>query len=162
MANVAIISHLERLWPVYEANQAHFGLNLSASFDLQAGTQAEALSLLMPWLWGNVERIHVWLQNSATLELANVVTFTVGSGEFDGEPIKNAILAEANDIWANPAEGSESFIWRPTVGVEEEQESRRYLRNLLGYISTLPAPTSLLPAKLYFAPGPAAGPLSVP
>ena len=140
MANVAIISHLERLWPVYEANQAHFGLNLSASFDLQAGTQAEALSLLMPWLWGNVERIHVWLQNSATLELANVVTFTVGSGEFDGEPIKNAILAEANDIWANPAEGSESFVWRPTVGVEEEQESRRYFRNLLGYVSTLPAP----------------------
>ncbi|HQR32241.1 MAG TPA: hypothetical protein PLK30_05860 [Blastocatellia bacterium] len=140
MANVAIICHLERLWPAYETDQAYFGLNLSASFDQLAGTQAEALSLLMPWLWGNVERIHIWRKNSATLELANVVSYPVNDGEFDGAPIKNAILDEAKDIWANPADGSEAFVWRPTVGVEEEQESRRYFRNLLGYVSTLPAP----------------------
>ncbi len=140
MANVAIICHLERLWPPYETDQAYFGLNLSASFDQLAGTQAEAMSLLLPWLWGNVERIHIWRKNSATLELANVVSYPVNDGEFDGAPIKNAILDEANDIWANPVEGSESFVWRPTVGVEEEQESRRYFRNLLGYVSTLPAP----------------------
>lgn len=141
MANVAIICHLERLWPAYETGQAHFGLNLSASFDQQAGSEAQALSLLFPWQWGNVEKIHIWLKTTAELKEAAVIEFALGAQDgFDAAPIKQAVENEVQAILANPAEGIESFVWHPEVGSEEEQESRRYLRNLLGYISTLPAP----------------------
>lgn len=146
MANVAIICHLERLWPEYETGQAYFGLNLAASFDQQAGTETEALNLLLPWKWGNVEKIHVWLKNTAELKDAAIIEFPLGAQEtFDGEPIKKAVEDEAASMLATSTEGLDSFLWRPEVGSEEEQEGKRYLRNLLGYVSTLPAPT---PQKL--------------
>ncbi|MBL8189605.1 MAG: hypothetical protein JNK38_16460 [Acidobacteria bacterium] len=142
MAKVAIICHLERLWPEYEAGQAYFGLNLSASFDGESGSKEEALSLLMPWLWGNVEKIHVKRKSAPMAEEVDDIEYVIGAEDlFDPEPIKNAILDEASDMLANLTEGIESFVWRPNIGTEEEEETRRYFRNLLGYVSTLPAPT---------------------
>ena len=146
MAKIAIICHIERLWPEYETGQAYFGLNLSASFDGEQGTKEEALSLLMPWLWGGVEKIHVKRQSAATAEAIDDIEYVIGAGDlFDPEPIKNAVMDEANDMLASRNEGVESFVWRPAIGTEEEQETRRYFRNLLGYVSTLPAPA---PQKL--------------
>src|SRR5262249_15368959 len=63
---------------------------------------------------------------------------------FDPEPLKKSVNDEAQDILADPTEGIDAFVWRPAVGTEEEQEGKRYFRNLLGYVSTLPAPVPQL------------------
>lgn len=143
--DVAILCHLERLGPKYEAGWTYFGLNLSAALVASAvGTPGTATKQDLE-LWRHKiaqdDGIELWLEKQdGTAGPIDPVDSQLEVVDHPA-PLPDADKQRLVDLLHGELHEADTVAtWDPADSPAQDGENDRVFRNVLGYVSTLPAP----------------------